>query len=208
MNKPVLLLGGGLDSTALFLQLIKEGIDFSCVHVDYGQVAHSSEYHHCAILCHRYGVTLHNKKDIIINGLTDESLLLGDDTDNIEVKARNFTLILHALAISKTIYLGLDLPEGGKTPLFDTTSTFLQDTPKALKALCGIDGVSLRAPCIFMYKEDVYREAYDFDKGFFNLSISCFTPASNYSECGVCSKCATKIKYRKMIELSNKEEII
>jgi 7-cyano-7-deazaguanine synthase in queuosine biosynthesis len=108
----ILLHGGGLDSTALFLHLVQNNIKFSCHHIDYGQVAADLEYKHIVEQCRKYMIPLSRSYDSIIRALnTAPNMLFGDPVDNYYVESRNITLIADTIRLfdsASVIYLGLD----------------------------------------------------------------------------------------------------
>jgi 7-cyano-7-deazaguanine synthase in queuosine biosynthesis len=168
----ILLHGGGLDSTALFLRLVAQGKNFHCVHINYGHAASDMEWKNIQYQCRKYGIENLQLQDSVIRALNPQpNKLFGDQVDNYYVESRNITFItlaLRQLVDVDTIYLGLDKPVSG-TPLPDCSHEFMQSVQKSFN-------VNIAAPLIDEDKEDFCRSAYEFDSEFFDFAMTCWHP--------------------------------
>lgn len=94
---PILLHGGGIDSTACLILLVKAGIRFSVVHFDYGQASLRGEEAAIRAQCRAYGLPFYQLKAPRAEMARDGAL---------EVKGRNAMLISAAHTIADDVYVG------------------------------------------------------------------------------------------------------
>jgi len=198
-NKPLLLIGGGLDSVAVFLSLVRDGVSFDAIHIDYGQIACHAERKSIESLCSKYEVPLLMKSTCSIKELNDRcSILEGNASDSSPVaNGRNLLLALIAAKYSSNLYMGLDKPYNGASPFPDTTEKYIQSLAYLLSATYERE-IVITAPYLHVDKVDVCRDAYQIDRDFFNLSMTCWLPV-NGAECGVCKHCCTKRSISKFL---------
>lgn len=195
MNKPVVLMGGGMDSYAVLLYLKSTGIkDVVGLHVDYGQVGMEAEraavIKQCEFAGYEYIIDYDEGK-LIHGNNPNGSLLFGDKTAPPMMYARNLVLLLIATQYGDNIYLGLDKPYDGGIPYFDCTLDYFQQAIK----LIGNPNLTVAAPFVEADKADVCKAALQVDPNFFDNFMSCWIPVNN-EECGECKHCKTKAELR------------
>ncbi len=192
----VLLHGGGLDSTAVFLYLVSLGIDFDCLSVDYGHVAFKAELEAIAKQCLKYGVPLVQTENTSIKKLNGECMLFSGNPEHTPVvSGRNLLLVTTAVEAGyKQIYLGLDKPANNAVPWPDASPEFVNRLNGTLALSFG--DVNVKAPFIDVPKEEVFKNALRFDSSFFDMSMTCWTPTSTGDTCGVCKHCILEKTYR------------
>lgn len=189
----VLLHGGGLDSSALFLKMIEQNVDFECFHIDYCHVAAFDEFKSINYQCNKYGIKLNQRKDYLIKALNPKpNLLFGDKVDNYYLESRNIVLLTHLLDVEyvESIYMGIDKPVNG-VPLPDCSLEFI-------KAAYDSFGKKIIAPFINTDKIEFCKDAYNFDEQFFDFSMTCWCPI-DHKECGSCKHCLTKSAIKSQI---------
>jgi 7-cyano-7-deazaguanine synthase len=190
-DKAVLLIGGGIDSVAVFFWLLKNNIDFMCVYVDYAQVASNSEYASITKLCRRYSIHFVRKIDNYLRPVNKPNMLFGDDTDNVNIDGRNLMMVLAGLPYGNTFYMGNT--DWKPTDEFsDVSPEWLINTGKMLSTNFNRN-ISITSPYILKTKLEMCLEAIDYDKDFFELTMTCWIPTGG-KECGKCKHCLLKQK--------------
>lgn len=192
LNKPVLLLGGGLDSVATLLYL-KDREEFSALIVDYGQVSYEKEKESAEYWCGKYGIHLIYETDDYIKSVnTQPNILFGTSDSQFVLDARNMVFVLKALKHTNNVYLGLT--EELVPP--DTKLDFLVKLEYLLTCVFPTKGtISVRAPLMeiskTLGKSGASYMAYNIDSEFFAKTMTCWCP-QNGVECGVCRHCKDK----------------
>lgn len=190
MTKIVLLHGGGLDSSAVFIELVASKQDFEVMHVNYGQIASSHELAAVTKQCEKYQVPLSTFHISTVRALNPGPNKLFDGvSDKAYIESRNLALILlaHKTFPDAEIWLGFDKPVTG-VPFPDCSIDFI-------KAVESDFGIRLRAPFIDIDKDQVCGAALEFDSDFYENSMTCWTPTSK-GECGECKHCKIKNKLK------------
>lgn len=183
----VLLFGGGMDSAAVFIHLVKNEIPFASLFVDYGQLAAEAEYEAVMKFSNAYKVPVIWEEDFLIKALNGDSLLFGTGT-NPYLDGRNTVLMMIAAKYSNTIWMGLDYAE---KPLADASPEFLEQSNSYFKKAIFNRSIEFKGPFIHRPKHEVCKEAYEFEPQFFNWAVPCWTPIEG-KECGQCKHCLTK----------------
>lgn len=209
MSKTALLHGGGLDSTAVFLHLIDSGIDFDCVWCDYGQVAADAEIAHIRAQCVKYGVNLSVSQTDTIRKLNKDSscmIFSGDHNHTPIVEGRNMALIMNAVLKGyDKIYVGIDKPASGDA-WGDASKEFIQTMNDLFSMSFNHRKIEVIAPFIKIDKEDVFKKALGFDKDFFAMSMTCWTPESVARMCGKCKHCKLEVEYKQKLNIGDSHE--
>ena len=170
----IVLVSGGIDSTACLHFFQKSGFNTSGLFIDYGQAARAREKRAVNAITSLLGV---RTATIRIGGLPHSSTG--------ELRGRNSLLVSAALFASKAgpCVLGLGIHSG--TAYFDCSQTFV----KLINALLReqTDGqVSLLAPFVGWLKRDVYDYAIS-ERLPIEMTYSC--EAGTNPTCGICTSC-------------------
>lgn len=194
----VLLSGGGLDSTALFLYLWGNKIDFRVVHIDYGHLAFDAEAKSIIYWCAKYDMEYIPVQSDLIRDFNQDSLLFGTGA-NPYLNGRNAIAALIGSRFGKHIYMGLDNVAGDTylhtsrvTGLIDANPEFLTAVNNWFKIFYFENPPKVYAPFLRMSKLDSLLFAYKLDQGLFSHSMTCWTPTEFGEECGVCKHCLLK----------------
>jgi 7-cyano-7-deazaguanine synthase in queuosine biosynthesis len=181
--KPLLLFGGGLESSFLLYHLVEHGISFDALHVDYGQKAADQELHAVATQCARLNIRVKVKTTDIIRELQSEPTLLLDGQGQPFVRARNAALCLVALAMTDYVYIG----SYARDPVPDASLEFYQAMERVAEASFNrpskIDVISGQITQHQMAQYCVMKNPRFFDEVF-----SCWVPV-NGKPCGQCKHC-------------------
>jgi len=172
--KVLILLSGGIDSTACAHFYIQERMNVSALFVDYGQPAVHLESKAAHSVCNFYGIDL---AEVKFSGFIPPQggYILG----------RNIFLISTAMMYSKltlgTIVLGIH----AGTPYMDCTEHFLVLTRNIFDLYT--DGrVAVAAPFISYTKKDIYEYCKNFNVPL-KLTYSCELGLAQ--PCGKCATC-------------------
>ena len=187
--RAVVLASGGLDSTLLALLAKDEGYDVYPLFVDFGQLAASTELHHCEQAMGRHGLRQPDIADVrgfgtlIPSGLTRDNLHIVDDAFT---PGRNTMFLLCAASFAakveaNVIFIGL-LDE--QFHLFsDQTKEFIKRAQSLLE-LSVDKPLEVRAPLMAFSKAEVIAKAASRGVG---PTYSCHTGAEE--PCGECIAC-------------------
>jgi 7-cyano-7-deazaguanine synthase in queuosine biosynthesis len=193
MTKNILLIGGGVDSVTLALDLHHKGIEFELLHVDYGQVAALAEIEFISKLAKDLNVPIKVALDEQIDHANPKpnKILDGAAHDNPYILGRNYYLLGVAASKGDNIYIGLS--EGR---IFDCTEEFVNNMNLAWKG--AFDGQKkVIAPYVNNSKKDLVALGYSLSPKYFEYVMSCWTPlevktrgkVNSYKPCGVCNHC-------------------
>lgn len=192
-EKVIVLVSGGLDSTALLYDLANSGdVDIIPLFFDWGQPAFMQENKALLYMCNELGLTL-RRFNIDMKSYSKSSILGGRGGD--EVEARN--LIFLSFAISLAIAEDVDRIMYGAISsdpdyvFVDATQTFvqrLQDVASLFRPTLRIE-----APLITLSKADVADIALNQGVPIHRIT-SCNTPVRG-KPCGVCSDCISTLQY-------------
>lgn len=197
-SRPLLLHGGGFDSTSVFLWLTTAGQPFDCMAIDYGHIAADAELAAIYAQCGKYQVPLRVVNSDLIgraNAGISSLLFTGNLADDPIVEGRNLLLVTEAvLAGYSTIYLGIDKPHTG-VAWPDASKDFLAALNTVLNLSFNRREIQVIAPFIDVDKTEVYRTALAQDQDFWQMAMSCWAPVNN-KPCGVCKHCVIKPSYK------------
>ncbi len=201
MDKTVVLLSGGLDSTVLLYKLLKSGLDCYPITILYGQ-RHSKEAISARNICEALGskyldrwklVDLSVLKNLLPSSLTGvgdipEGNYMDESMKSTVVPNRNMILLSIASGYAKGIdarYVTYAAHMGDHPIYPDCRSDFIAEMVKAVKMGTGWEneGIELLAPFQFSTKAQII-ELGDKLKVPFGLTWSCYK--GGYRSCGLC----------------------
>ena len=212
MNRAVVLLSGGLDSTTTLATAIAEGYETYALSFEYGQ-RHKIEIGAARRIARALGAKEHRvaKIDMRIFG---GSALTGDvDVPKKRpakeiaqgipvtyVPARNTIFLSYALALAETIgardiFIGANAIDYSGYP--DCRPEFIAafETLANLATKAGVEGARFRihAPLIKLSKAEIIRRALELDVDL-ALTHSCYDPSPDGVACGECDSCLLRLK--------------
>jgi len=184
MSIPIIhLFSGGIDSTVMLYELLKDECNVHCLFFQYGQL-HLREWDYAKSMANKLNVKL---TKIDIPGVFGKSRLTGDDSCSAVVPNRNMVFLSIAAAFAvkadaDSVTIGIT---GSDFHVFhDCRSEFIQAMNNALHE--AEVSVSIKAPYVAMTKSQVvnlgFRLGVDF-KG----TWSCYERGS--VPCGKCLAC-------------------
>ena len=168
------LLGGGLDSTALIPFYLSRGEVVRGVHFDYGQPSAEGERRSVLEVAKYYAVPV-------------EEIELGLRITNVrgEYLCRNAMFLLSAASILDSANARLSLGIHAETPFYDCSTPFLDDVQRLFDGYFG-GTVQIEAPFVEFTKRDVFdfciRNRVPVD-----LTFSC--ERQSVYQCGECRSC-------------------
>lgn len=210
MDRTLILMGGGLDSTALLIWLATRvpTVSLRAIHFQYGQVATQNELESVHHFTNKYGVPLRVITGLPLSQLAASRITGGKGGDKLEGRNVVFAMLaaMHAAEIGcDKIALGFHAaPVGGVVgqALQTITSTVFPDTTEyALVAMqktiseCYSARLQLIAPFMHRSRLDIFREVVQLDPELFTHSHTCYEAVAG--GCGKCSHCLqqTALKY-------------
>ena len=212
MNRAVVLLSGGLDSTTTLATAIAEGYETYALSFDYGQ-RHKIEIDATRRIARALGAKEHRvaKIDMRILGgsaLTDgvdvpkkrSATEIGHGIPITYVPARNTIFLSYALALAEVvsstdIFIGANAIDYSGYP--DCRPEFIAafETLANLATKAGVEGARFRihAPLIKFSKAEIIRKALELDVDL-SLTHSCYDPSPAGLACGECDSCLLRLK--------------
>ena len=212
MNRAVVLLSGGLDSTTTLATAIAEGYETYALSFEYGQ-RHKIEIGAARRIARALGAKEHRvaKIDMRIFGgsaLTDDvdvpkkrsAREIGHGIPVTYVPARNTIFLSYALALAETlgardIFIGANAIDYSGYP--DCRPEFIAafETIANLATKAGVEGARFRihAPLIKLSKAEIIRQALELDVDL-ALTHSCYDPSPDGVACGECDSCLLRLK--------------
>jgi 7-cyano-7-deazaguanine synthase len=213
MNKAVVLLSGGLDSTTTLALARSQGFECYALSIDYGQ-RHRIELQRAAEVATRLGAIEHrtvtlNLRAIGGSALTSELAVPKERSDAqisqgipiTYVPARNTILLGIALGYAEVVsafdlFIGANILDYSGYP--DCRPEFL-DAFSALAQLATKAGVENRgkfrvqAPLLKMTKAEIIRMGTKLGVDY-SQTLSCYDPDPNGRACGKCDSCQLRKK--------------
>lgn len=173
-NDAIVLLSGGIDSTACIYYYINNGFNVNAVFIDYGQIASNKEFQSASNIAKHYKITL----DYLI---FENAQVFSQG----EIKGRNAFLIL-AILINYPRFSGIiSLGIHSGVSYYDCSETFLKDMQNILDGYTN-GQVALDIPFIKWDKNMIYD--YCKSKNIpIQLTYSCEKSADE--PCGICDSC-------------------
>lgn len=181
ISSVVVLLSGGVDSTALVNYYLLKGCNVYGIHFQYGQASSDREYQAFSNVSNYYGIG----KRVINLGF---SL----NRRNGEFFGRNALFILGASGSLPERFSKIAIGVHSGTPYYDCTKTFVGNCQSILNGYFG-GTVIIEAPFVSYTKRQVYEYCIE-NKIPFELTYSCEN--SNVEPCGICPSC----KDRRMLD--------
>ncbi len=212
-SKAVVLLSGGLDSSTVAAIAQDQGFDVCALTFCYGQ-RNSVEIEAARKIAHRRGITRHVVVDIGLDAiggsaLTDDIAVpkgrndaeIGHGVPATYVPARNTAFLSIALGWAEVlgafdIFIGVNALDYSGYP--DCRPEFIAAFERLanLATRAGVDGTgkfTIHAPLIHMSKADIIQAGTKFGVNY-ELTVSCYSPASGGQACGECDACLLRLK--------------
>lgn len=174
-----LLLGGGIDSTALIPFYRDRGVTHRAAHFDYGQPSAAAERRAGRAICRHYAVPL-----------ATYSLGVALAAEDGEYRGRNALLLFAAAGLDpppSAIAIGIH----AGTPYYDCSEVFLRDIRRLFDGYFG-GAVSVEAPFIAFGKQQVCEFARRAGVPL-DLTFSCERRSA--APCGACPSCLDRRAY-------------
>jgi len=212
MKRAVVLLSGGVDSTATLAIAMAEGYEAYALSFDYGQ-RHQIEIVAARRVANSLGAKEHRvaKIDMRIFGgsaLTDDldvpkkrfETEIAHGIPATYVPARNTIFLAYALAWAEVIptghiFLGVNAIDYSGYP--DCRPEFIEafETLANLGTKTGVEGARFRvhAPLIKFSKAEIIRKASQLSVDL-SLTHSCYDPSPEGLACGECDSCLLRLK--------------
>src|SRR5262249_19998460 len=212
MERTVVLLSGGVDSTTTLAIAIAEGYEAYALSFDYGQ-RHQIEIQAARRVANSLGVKEHRVAEIDLRVFGGSALT--DDLDVPKtrseteiargipvtyVPARNTIFLAHALgwaeaSRSSDIFLGVNAIDYSGYP--DCRPEFIEafENLANLGTKAGVEGrrFQIHTPLIKFSKADIIRKAVELGVDL-SLTHSCYDPTPEGLACGECDSCLLRLK--------------
>jgi 7-cyano-7-deazaguanine synthase len=211
MNRAVVLLSGGLDSTVTLARTLEDGYEVFALSFDYGQ-RHIRELKSASDVAGFYYIREHKVLSIDLSrlggsALTDPDADIPEMRDTVEmggnipityVPARNLILLAYGVSYAEVVeaeavFIGANALDYSGYP--DCRPEFLEAFQRVadLGTRCGIEGrtVSIRYPLIDMTKADIVKEGIRLSAPL-DLTWSCYQGRTK--ACGRCDSCLLRLK--------------
>lgn len=209
MPNSLLLLGGGIDSTLVLVQLALSKSNFVAMFFDYGQKALPGETKSVKYFCKKYGVGL-KIVPVGINTIANCTILQGSKvgknaTQNI-LEGRNAIFASMAVTYAATIgaqkiYTGFHLDDPGTTNYPDCSSTFVTAFNTYISSYLQkeFQGIKMVAPLAKYLRQDIVRIAASMDYEVLTKTFTCYEGGTK--ECGKCVHCIKKAQLIASLEV-------
>jgi 7-cyano-7-deazaguanine synthase len=214
MNKAVVLLSGGLDSTTLLYWAVNEGYTPYVLSFDYGQ-RHKKEVSFAKKTCEKLGVE-HKIIDItsiheLLSGsaLTDESVSIPEEHYSHETQKAtivpNRNAIMLNIAIGYAVSLGADrvfyAAHANDREIYpDCRAEFINSQNETAKLANDNEELEIIAPFVGKAKADIVKIAGELDVPFED-TWSCYKGKAK--ACGVCGTCRERIEAFELAEFKD-----
>ena len=205
--KAVVLLSGGMDSTATLAYALKECDEVYTVGFNYGQ-KHKFELNQSKIISEKMGAKQHFVINIDIKNIV-KSALVGTDgetihsdnsVENTYVPARNTLFLTYASALAETleadrIYIGVSGADyGGQRP--DTREIFIKRFQDLIDVAlnCTANGgkkIEIIAPFVNSNRTERLKKGLELGVDF-SLTRTCYAVDENGISCGECDSCLAR----------------
>lgn len=213
MQKAVLLLSGGLDSTTMLALAVQQGFDVHAMTFRYGQ-RHSSEIEAARRVARHYGVSDHVVVDIDLrtfggSALTADIAVPKDRTDDAiahgipvtYVPARNTIFLSFCLAFAEVlgasdIFIGVNAVDYSGYP--DCRPEYVQafQTMANLATRGGVEGTSpirIQTPLLDLTKREIVQLGISLGVDY-AITLSCYDPSPEGLACGHCDACRLRLR--------------
>lgn len=194
----VVCLSGGLDSITLATKALNEGRLAFCVVFRYGQPHLEAEVHAATVWCKNNNV-VRVLFDLTLDGSTMSYGAAKPGPR--ELRGRNMVMLAHAVQIAMTSRVpgGWRPTEVWFGPTLDDREDYIDCTPafvSAMNDLSSIQGITVQAPFINMYKHEVVKLARELGVDI-DATWSCYEPkwrGFTPTPCGGCNACVLRDK--------------
>lgn len=188
--KAVVLLSGGIDSTVMLYEVIKQGYEVRALSFDYGQ-RHKYELQ-CAKRITDYLQVEHIVLSLDLASI--QSPLLSDrgrKLGNMYVPARNTIFLSHAVALCETvgaesIFIGANADDYNGYP--DCRIEYIKAFEEAANLGSATGSYKVIAPLIDLDKQDIVKMGRGLGVNF-DMTSSCYSPSVEGKPCLVCDAC-------------------
>ncbi|WP_409291137.1 7-cyano-7-deazaguanine synthase [Peribacillus sp. SCS-37] len=170
----IILLSGGVDSTALVDYYLRRNYQVTAIHFQYNQRNSKSEREAVLSVCRHYDIEHHTYE-----------LGFPLRENNGEYMSRNILFILAASTILKSQYSIISLGIHYGSPYYDCSEVFLKDCQNIMDGYFA-GAVSVEAPFLNWSKIQIYEYCIKYDVPF-NKTYSC--ERDNFIPCGECLSC-------------------
>lgn len=204
MTKSVILMGGGIDSTALLLWLVNRygPSDLVALHFNYDQLANYAEKQAVKYFCDKYKVQLKYVAGVPIPSIAHSAILRGFQPDKNKLEGRNAIFVMMAATYAADIgadkiYLGYHA-EPYDAPFPDAT----KDAVRGMQiCICSAykPFIELWAPFEDKTRSEILKIGYDLDPEIITHAHTCYLPTRG--GCGKCVHC----KQREIMILNLKD---
>jgi len=203
MNKAVILISGGLDSTTVLAMAKSEAYECYALSFDYGQ-RHRAELLAANKIAAQLGTKQHKTIQLSLDeiggsALTDDSIAVPDSPSEgipvTYVPARNTVFLSLALAWAEVlgaqaIFIGVNAVDYSGYP--DCRPEYI-DAFQAMAALAtkaGVEGkpISIKTPLIHMTKAEIIQAGTQLGVDY-SQTVSCYAADDEGFACGQCDSC-------------------
>lgn len=213
MNDGIILLGGGLDSTALLIDLVKQKLKVHGLFIDYGQKAIIGERHAVKYFCKKYNVPLTIMK-MELNKIATSNIMKGTAVGSrpsrniLEGRNAIFATLATTFAATKktkNIYFGFHV-EPKASQFEDAKMKFVKQFNEFVDSYLRKNHKNIRliTPYSKMTRQEIFERSFDMDDEIITRSFTCYEPG--YKECGECVHC--RLKTRMLDSLYKRRELI
>jgi len=205
MKKTILIYSGGLDSTCLLSQLLKEKQEVICLNFYYGSKHNHLERACAEKICQHYNIPFKKVNLDFINDMFKSDLLQSggnipeghyeaDNMSSTVVPFRNGIMLSIATGLAESLQctsvaIGA---HGGDHHIYpDCRPDFTSAMERAM--MCGTSsGVEIQAPFLNIDKGDIAKIGFD-NGAPLHLTWTCYNP-TNGMHCGKCGACVERIE--------------
>ena len=175
----VVLMSGGIDSSATLVASLALGGSLSGMFVNYGQPAALSEWESAQRIASYYGIEI-DKVDLGTNLVSDQGEFFG----------RNALFILTAAGTISQRPLVVALGIDALSKYYDTTPLFARDMQRLMNGYSG-GSVTLSMPFLADTKGEVIRFA---EENLVPLHLTYSCERQNAPACGECASCRDRVE--------------
>lgn len=208
----VVLLSGGLDSTTVLAQVVRDGYIVHALSFRYGQ-RHTYEIDAARAIARHYGITRHEIVDIDLRAFGGSALTAdievpkdrpvdaAQDIPVTYVPARNTIFLSFALAFaevtgSQDIFIGVNARDYSGYPDCRPEYIAAFEHMANLATRAGVEGtapVQIRTPLIALSKQEIVALGTSLGVDY-GMTTSCYDPDASGAACGHCDACQLRLK--------------
>ena len=203
MNKAVIILSGGLDSTTLLYDLYAQGKDVHAISFDYGQ-RHTKEIEMAKKTCEKLGVE-HTVVDLSeLGGILANNALTGeiempeghyaDESMKLTV-VPNRNMIMLSVAIGYAINIGSNHvyygAHAGDHAIYPDCRPVFVQAIQTVAEVCHYDPVHVHAPYLYMGKDEIVARGLSLGLDY-STTWTCYKGMDK--ACGKCGSCVERLE--------------